>query len=67
MPARRGVPALEDAANGGRHDPERREPVLRVARFYLLLDDADPGDTRGFRCDLDGLLETIAEVIEFTI
>ena len=40
---------------------------MRIARLDLLLDHADPGDTRGFRRDLDRLFDPIGEVVELTV
>ena len=63
----RGVAALQDSSDRGRNDPERRQSILRIARLDLLLDDADPGDARGFRRDLDRLFDPIGKVIQLTV
>jgi hypothetical protein len=63
----RRVATLEDATDGRRHDPQRRQPALRIAGLDLLLDDADPRDARCFRRHSDRFLDTIREVVELAV
>src|SRR5262249_17540043 len=61
------IAALENAGQGGRYDAERRNAILRIPRLDLFLEDADSRDARRLRCELDGLLDAIGEVVELAV